>query len=379
MKKILFFEPRYNSFYGAQKSMVHLIKSLESDFKVTICTTKKGVFSQSLEKEGLECDFIPVGETTNQFGGKVLDYSIFKKIIVLFQILLCNIQCLIYIYKNSIDIIYANDGRAVSYCGLAVKLARKKLVYYVRSDISPTILNKLNLKLSNKVILIAEGVLREFNEKEKLKYKNKIVTVHTGFNFDSFSILGREKLELDQKENNKVLVGYVGSLNYRKGLDILIDSLDTIISSKIKLIIAGDVSIGYEDYWSSLESKLKIMDIDYTLLGYKDNVHPLYKLLDVLVLPSRSEGLPRTVIEAMYHECAVIATNVGGVSEIIESNEIGCVIGKDSVKDLNETLSFLINNKEVMESMGKKAAIHVEQKFGQETFRRKINNLFREI
>ena len=61
-------------------------------------------------------------------------------------------------------------------------------------------------------------------------------------------------------------------------------------------------------------------------LGYRDDVPDLLQAADLFVLPSHSEGTPLSILEAMAARCAVVATNVGGIPEIVEDGQTGCLV-----------------------------------------------------
>ncbi|AXF55309.1 glycosyltransferase [Salicibibacter kimchii] len=376
-KRILMIEPRFNSYYGAQKSMTHLVKSLDSDtFKTYIVTTRNGELNKFLTEEGIDVKIVPLGKSANAFGGRVLSYSIFRKLLVVFQILFFNLRLVFLIKRNNIDIVYANDARAVMYGGIAAKLLRKPLVYYIRADVGNSQVTKLGFALSSRIITIAKGVLDGASESIKNKYKDKIVNIYTGFTFSDHSNQYEDILPSEETDP-KILIGYIGSINERKGIDLLVDAMkSSAVKPKIELIFAGGVSPGHEQYWLRLKKEMTENEISYQELGYTDRVQDVMKTIDIKVLPSRSEGLPRSLIEAMYHECAVIATDVGGVQEIIPNDDFGVVISPESTEQLTKAIEGLTSDKTKRDHLAKKGKAYVIDTFRQEKYEREINHLF---
>lgn len=172
----------------------------------------------------------------------------------------------------------------------------------------------------------------------------------------------------------------MGSINDRKGIDILIDAYLDLLKKhdNIELVIAGDVSHGYEEYWNKLKLKIKEESGKFTYIPYCQNVSLVYSALDVFVLPSRSEGLPRVVIEAMAHNLVVICTNVGGASEIIEHKINGLLIKKDSVHDLYNAIDFLITKPKERKKISNNT-VTIKNKFDLIVFQKEINQLFKNI
>lgn len=383
MRKILFLESRYDSFYGAQKSMLKLIQSLDNDkFSYKVVTTDEGNFKKGFEENNVKVDVLKLGEKANVFGGRIFDYNILEKILVIFQIIIYNIKIYFYIKKNKIDIVYVNDLRAFLYSALATKLLRKKSVWYVRSEISDSILNRLGFWFCNHIITIARGVLKNIPKRTIQKYDNKIKNIYTGFDFSQFQIIDKKvsKRSYDLSENRYV-IGYLGSINERKGIDFLVDTFIELCKrrSDLELFIVGDVSHGFEEYWNSQIKKLEKANVRFKYNGYKKEISKAYCAMDVFVLPSRSEGLPRVVIEAMAHQLPVIATDVGGTKEIIKSKSRGIVINKDDNIGLIQAIEVLLNNEDYRYDSGKAGKKYVESAFNAEKFKFEINNFFKSI
>lgn len=376
-------DSRYKSFYGAQKSMVTIIRVLDKKlYDVKVLTTNHGKLKDELHKLDIDVDVIKLGEKANVFGKQVLNYSILNKFIVAIQILAYNLKLISYIRKNYIDIIYANDLRALIYTCIATKLMRKKLILYIREEISYNPLTRIGLFFSNKVITIAKGVLKDIPKNLISKYDYKLINIYTGFNFEKVNLESKKALKKILNINeNKVVIGYVGSINTRKGLDILIKGLSEIKNkySNITLLVAGDVTNGHEEYWRGLQKQIVKDELNLMYLGYCEDMNTVYSIIDILILPSRSEGLPRTVIEGMGYQLPVIATDVGGTREIIANDDLGILIPKNSVKDLVLSLERLINAPKTRKEMGFHAKRYVEKKFSEEGFTRRINDLFSKI
>src|SRR5690554_93853 len=157
--------------------------------------------------------------------------------------------------------------------------------------------------------------------------------------------LNKEEIVLERtynKTNKKIL--YVGVLKEEKGVDILLDVYKTLLTKyeKIELNIVGD---GPEKKF--LENKAKELSISdkvyfhgYVPLGYE--LKKLYLESDLFVLPSRSEGTPRVLIEAMSFGLPIVASNVGGVPFTIKHGYNG-LLSNDKA-DFIENILLLIKD-----------------------------------
>lgn len=383
MKRILFLESRFNSYFGAQKSMVKLIKSLDNNqFDYEVVTTDNGKLEQGLKKEELKVNVVKLGRKANVFGGKVLTYSFFSKLMVAIEILLFNLKILKFIRNKKIDVIYVNDLRAMLYSVIAGKILRKKIVWYIRSDVSPTKLTRFGLFSSDTIITIANGVLKELPSDLKDKYKHKIKNIYTGFDFEEFSYEDKNiaKKKLGIKPGN-ITVGYLGSINERKGIDLLIKAMVNISKecNNYELLITGEISSGYEEYWDQQLKVIGESNLNFKLIKYTDDISLPLNAMDIFVLPSRAEGLPRVVIEAMAHKLPVIATDVGGIREIIVHNSTGLVIKKDDIDSLKKYILKLGSEIKTRNSLGNEGRKHCLITFNSSKFAKEINKLFKSI
>lgn len=382
-KKILFVESRYQTVYGGQKSMIKLMNALnKDDFEIKVLLAGKGKLKDTLDKYHLDVDIIKLGKKANVFGGEILKYSLLGKMMVFIQIFIYNLKLILYFIKNRIDIVYVNNLRSLIYVLLAAKLLRKPIVLYIREEINYNSLTKVGLFFSNHIITIANGVLKNIPQNTIHKHKDKITNIYTGFDFYKFYIepkdISKKKFGLDSE---KIVIGFVGSINKRKGLDIFVEALSKIpkATKDIQLLIVGDTVDGHELYWDEVQEKIIKNQFVYRHIKYQTDVSLVYNAMDILVLPSRSEGLPRTIIEGMSHELPVIATDTGGTREIIEDESLGFVIPKNSIDSFVQVLSKLIYSPEIRKQIGKKAKKYVEEKFTEERFEKNINAFFLKI
>ena len=140
----------------------------------------------------------------------------------------------------------------------------------------------------------------------------------------------------DVKKNQKQVV-YLGRDSFEKGIDIL---------EKIESNIDGSVK-----YCTSLEWH-KAMEV--------------LKSSQVLVLPSRIESVPQSILEAFYLKIPVIATDVGGVHEIVSNNKTGLLVTPNNSKELLEKINYLLNDIDLCNRLANNAHEFVMKNFSWE-------------
>lgn len=154
------------------------------------------------------------------------------------------------------------------------------------------------------------------------------------------SVYLREELNLTGR--NKILLT-AGRLTFEKGQVFLLRSLPKILEAfpEVVLVIAGDGVLR-----SELECEVERLNISSKVffLGFRKDVPQLLASADLFVLPSRSEGLPMVILEAMSIGIPVLSTNVGGIGEVIQDRINGRLVESESDSQLAQAVIEILEN-----------------------------------
>jgi glycosyltransferase involved in cell wall biosynthesis len=156
--------------------------------------------------------------------------------------------------------------------------------------------------------------------------------------------------------NDKYIVSCIGSVQHRKGQDLLIDSILKIrqvepeITSRLHVFIVGGDVGGFS---SSLLQKIEANNLSdiFTFTGYTTKALEYLKISNLMVLPSRGEAMPRSVLEAMLMNVPVISTDLDGMPELIHNSVGGILTKPNSVDEISEAIMYAINNESKMNAM----------------------------
>ena len=162
-----------------------------------------------------------------------------------------------------------------------------------------------------------------------LKYKGiQILHIPSGIDLDEFStILETREVNRDTLgySDDNFVFGYSGRLSWEKGVDVLISAFSQAVKemTNLRLLIAGD---GPER--TKLEQMVHERNLENSiqLLGEINNIQEVLSVLDAYVQPSRTEGLPLSILEAMASRLPIIATQVGGIPALIEDGFSGLLV-----------------------------------------------------
>ncbi len=146
---------------------------------------------------------------------------------------------------------------------------------------------------------------------------NNNISEKTTFIYNGIPDLINHKYSIDTNYLNLVCVG---SMSGHKGQELIIDSLRYLRQNELNMIKLYFIGSGpQENRLKELAQKYKLEKF-ITFYGIRNDVDILLEQMNVLILPSKSEGMPLCIIEAMRQGMYILATNVGGISEMIKES-----------------------------------------------------------
>jgi len=178
-----------------------------------------------------------------------------------------------------------------------------------------------------------------------------------------------------------IIILFVGGINERKGVHLLVDAFIKIERSfpEVRLLIAGPTYKYDQNYINEIKAKIRNGDVkDKVILTEKsiDNVDEFMKSSDIFVLPSRQEGFPISIIEAMSCGLTVIGSDIPEIARAqIEDGQNGFVFPSGDFEKLSELLERLLNNNELRLQSGIYARKKAEQYWSDDV----IDSQYREL
>lgn len=147
------------------------------------------------------------------------------------------------------------------------------------------------------------------------------------------------------------VLGAVGRFEDQKGLDVLLRAL--VALPQVRLLLAGDGP--RREALEDLAAELGVRD-RVTFTGWLDDVGELLRAVDVFVLPSRHEGLPLALLEAMMSGCPVVATTVGSVRDVVVDAGTGLLVEPDDPAALAHAVDRLLEDRALARRLAGSAA-----------------------
>jgi glycosyltransferase involved in cell wall biosynthesis len=237
------------------------------------------------------------------------------------------------------------------------------------------------------IIAVSRSQRKDLVETYKVAPPDKVVTIPLGFDLDPFlRVNGQEgSLRAGVRCNGEaVVVGWIGRLTAIKGPDLFLESARRILaaSASVKFVMVGDGELRQD-----CESHIRRAGLQdsVVLAGWKRDLVSVYSDLDLLLLTSINEGTPLTLLEAMASGRPFIATDVGGVRDLMvgsarpeegwERFGNGILVPRDS-RRIAEAAQYLLSRPELRREMGSAGREFVRTHYSQHRLAADLERLY---
>lgn len=265
-----------------------------------------------------------------------------------------------YLKRIKPDIILVNNYKSLVFLNIARKFVNFKVILYFRGEGTDSQLSNRFIKALRKRtdFVITHSKLAVENLERKGLSKS-----HIGYipNCIEKSKLEKPVLVNEILSSNKFKVILTAARPVKeKGHDVAIEAvyLLKLQGYSIDLFLPGSTPTGIDDsYERYLRELIAQYDLesDIHFIGWRDNLIADIASCDLVILPSHTEGFPRTIIEAMVQGIPVCATPVGGIPEAIEHMQTGILFDIGDVKGLANSIRLLIDDVDLYQDISTNA------------------------
>lgn len=287
------------------------------------------------------------------------------------------------------DVLYTNALIPSGYSGclLARKLDVPSVCYVGESDLSHSNLSKSFSERMGYVILNSTRLVSVSKcEKDRIieiaNPKRPIEVIYRGTDIEVFKCLNinfelKRRLSLP---DDSLVITFVGWLIKRKGVSDLLKAFSTIASRfpEAYLMVVGE---GPER--SNLDALSKNIGVEkrviFTGLVKNEDMKSYYSITDVMAFPSYAEGLPNAVVEAVACGKPVVATNVGGIPEVIIPGVNGFLTAVGDVEMLSSNIIRILTDTTLRKRMGEESRRIAEVSFDAKKCATKLIDLFKQV
>jgi glycosyltransferase involved in cell wall biosynthesis len=354
-KKILFLITKSN-WGGAQRYVFDLANNLPSDqFDVSVATGGDGMLVEKLQHAGLKVHLLKDLKR---------DVSVISEIKVFFSLLKL-------IQKERPDILHLNSSKAGALGAIIGRICRVPKILFTahgwafnedRPQWQKTVLKTihwLTIKLSHVTIAVSQGMKKEM---DWLGVEKKMVVVHLGRTVADMKYKDESRGTLEMKVidttarlidyHDDLWIGTIAELHPIKRINRAINAVSALIKDfpGLRFIIIHDGELKAE-----LQQQVKDLGLQEHVFftGVIEDAARLLPAFDLFVLPSKSEAFGYVLIEAGLASVPVVATEVGGITDIITNGENGLLVPPDDTPALTQAIRTVISNDDLRHSLAR--------------------------
>ena len=290
---------------------------------------------------------------------------------------------------QNIEIVCLQDPITGFFAVLSLKIRKfpVKIIVETHGDFIDTIGLEKNLLLPKFYISIftyfakysinnADSIrsISEFTEKQvkEFGYSGLFVRFPAWINIDTYLNADENR---SYKDTFKII--FVGSVTDRKNPDLIVKALEPIDKNLSLEIIGSTPNSKYlEKLQNSINNSKHSERIKMTPFIDSQELISKYSTANLFILPSKSEGLGRVIIEAQSTACPVLISSDTGMTDLVIENETGFIFENNNEIDLTEKLKFIIENYEHATQTGVNARLFVKENFSTENFEFGYKKLF---
>lgn len=291
-----------------------------------------------------------------------------------------------YLKSNHYSIVHTHGIKESFVVGLSLLFSKGEKVVrthhgkgFIGTSWFKTLIEKINGKFFTNVLISVSEDLKKFIKGNGVESKHMFVLRNAILNNSTFNgmdiVALRDSLGVLAGE---ILIGSVGRISPVKDHKTLVLAFSRLLESysQVKLIIVGD-----GPQITELQQLLDTYKLNnkVKLLGFRDNIMELLSAMDVFVLPSLHEGVPMVLLEAMACNTPIIASDVGGIPEVIDNGVSALLFRAGDVSELTKHLSLLIENPSYRHSLSESARNSLSEKFNMNSYIKNLLCIYRSV
>ncbi len=264
--------------------------------------------------------------------------------------------------RMKVDVIHAHQYTPFSYAVLARLLCRRPAILFTEHGrwfpdfprFKRIIANRLLLERRDEVVGVGEAVRQALIRNEGFPAP-RVATIYNGIDLSDYSRIPDDRIPIRRKlgiDLDDFVLIQVARLDALKDHATAIRALAHVAENRsdVKLVLVGE---GPEEKSIRQLSQDLGLEDQIRWLGLRTDVPRLLAAADLALLTSVSEGIPLTLIEAMAARLPIVATNVGGVGEVVENGRTGLLVSSRDAEALSQQILTLAGDRERCQRMGR--------------------------
>lgn len=367
---------------GAETSLIDLLDNIgKSKYRVIVACPASGDLAERLSQRDAEHVIIKGGVLKRTFNPLSL-------IVFAYYFVMDTVKLSYIIKSHNVRIIHANSFISCLFCSISAKICGIPLIWHMRDLIKMRLFNKIFINYAGSManIIVATTTVMKNNLISLGVAPEKICVIHNGIDLKKYNTAPTNGGIIRKEFGISLytpLVGIVGQLTAWKGQRDFIRAASIVVERypSAKFLIVGKTIIGDSHYGQELADLVTKLGLNRHIIftGFRTDISNVMAAIDILVSASWKEPFGRTIIESMAAGKPVIATNAGGVPDIIENRVNGILVPPRNPQRLANGILEILNNPELCRKIRNAGRKAVKQRFSLEKQMRKIEKLYEDV
>lgn len=361
MRNILLYYSSQQVHTGSPRVLMRLVEGLDqSCFKPYFLAENEGDLSLELKKRG--------AKLIRGKSGQITKKTIHRN--------LGNILTLIYLLrKHRISLVHINELGWNSELAVAAWLCRIPVFFHIHN---PEKLSRQNLNccVGSQYLFVSKDLAQRCGAPHLLGEKSRIL--YNPITVERFTKGRSIRHELGIPDNVPV-IGTVAQICRRKGIDIVIETARNVLKSlpQIRFVVVGPDAVGEESFASQMRSRVRELEFGdrFIFCGARNDIENVLASIDLFFLPARSEPFGMVIAEAMAARVPVVASNVGGIPEIIPNEDFGITAALEK-GSFDQHIIQLLRSPERRFSISEKGYVRVKSQFSDAIFNHNLSQIY---
>ena len=362
----MFFDPYPHVIGGAQIVTLSIARELRRrGVEVRIVTTEDGEFVRAARGSNLPISIVKMPPTLGVYGHETVGFARLRAA-----------AALPFAWRRMVRemhprpaVLHATDLRGLILAGAPARARGVPVVWHLHLTEPEPALNRLAGMFATMALTPSAEALSVLPRAVQRKGR----VLHNG--------IPPEALTEPSARFEEPLVVTAGRISPQKGIDVLVEAASLLSRDcpEAKVRVFGAQQVGWERYHSGLVDRIGELELGgrFELAGFVERPAAEWGAASVYVQPSRREGLPLAVVEAMAAGLPVVASDVGGLSEVVEHGTTGLLVPPDDPQALAKALRELLTDPDRARAMGQAGRTRVEQLYTMSSMVDRLIDLYR--
>lgn len=320
-------------------------------FSPFVLTNKESELTDELQKSGYEFEIIPQNDRIGNQSDVTVKGGWLGRLLAARDVFAYNNVFGDLLDEKKCDVLWVRNIKAVLMSGWAARKRNIPLVWDIGMEKTSKglvrHLHNIGFGLVDKVVTESSCVAKSiFTDKQVAKYQSKLTVVKSGIPEDRVKSI-HDAVANPAEKNGRFNIINIASVCARKNQQMVVKAILPLLESHPEILVSFVGPFTEEEYYEQTKKMIEDESADkhFQFLGWRNDATELLANSDLFVLSSHIEGVPYSILEAMHAKVPVVATDCGGVPDVILDEKTGFLIQRDDDATMSQRIGVMIKDR----------------------------------